>query len=291
MEQKVYTFEEPYTPNRKVTNFKPIQYVINHESGCWEVYGRAQEANGYYLITRQSKQIYLHRYIYELTCGTIPEGLIVRHKCRNSTCINPEHLELGTQSDIMRNIMKLGQSSTPKGKECWKAKLTENQVKEIFLSAEPQEILAERFGVTRTTISEIQTGKTWRHVTANLTPPVRPKQQIKLTTNQIIEIFLAEGTLKEIAQRFGISPYTVYEIKKGRMHANVTAGLTPPPNHKKGTWKLDDETVKAIFLAEGTDSEIAERFGVSRTLVNKIKNGKVHANITAPLLNQNNRST
>ncbi len=48
----------------------------------------------------------LHRKSYEVFVGPIPDDLIVRHKCDNTICCNPEHLELGTKKDNRRDFMQ-----------------------------------------------------------------------------------------------------------------------------------------------------------------------------------------
>lgn len=71
------------------------------DRGCWEWAGTRLPA-GYGLITAQKhgyKDALTHRVSYAHFNRPIPDGLLVRHKCDNPPCINPEHLELGTYSD------------------------------------------------------------------------------------------------------------------------------------------------------------------------------------------------
>lgn len=42
---------------------------------------------------------YTHRVAYELWVGKIPAGLYIDHRCRNTRCINPKHLEPVTASE------------------------------------------------------------------------------------------------------------------------------------------------------------------------------------------------
>ena len=47
-----------------------------------------------------------HRVSYFLRNGDIPDGMVIRHKCDNKICTNPEHLEIGTPSDNAKDFQK-----------------------------------------------------------------------------------------------------------------------------------------------------------------------------------------
>lgn len=81
------------------------------EKGCWLWRGIIEVASGYGAIHDQSgKKHVAHRASYEAWVGPIPEGNIVRHKCDVRSCMNPDHLEVGTQADNMRDMSIRGRS-------------------------------------------------------------------------------------------------------------------------------------------------------------------------------------
>lgn len=75
--------------------------IIDPISSCWEWQGAY--ARGYGEIKGRAKKFTgegsVHRASFVVYNGEIPEGYLVRHRCNNAKCCNPEHLELGTHSD------------------------------------------------------------------------------------------------------------------------------------------------------------------------------------------------
>jgi len=104
-----------------------------------------------------------HRAVYQEAHGELPRDMVVLHTCDNRRCINLEHLVAGTQSENVRDMLAKGRDNyvNPRGERHGQSKLTANQVAEIKESEETQRALALRYGVARTTISAIKTGRSW----------------------------------------------------------------------------------------------------------------------------------
>lgn len=99
----------------------------------------------------------------------IPRGMCVLHKCDNPICVNPSHLFLGTHNDNMQDKVRKGRAAggANKGEINPLSKLTDAKVVEILklLKAKvPRTVICQQFNVSRGTIDQIATGRTWRHV-------------------------------------------------------------------------------------------------------------------------------
>jgi hypothetical protein len=86
----------------------PDRYVICGVTGCWNWTGALNE-DGYGQETVKASHtksglssVKAHRMMYQKKYGPIPAGLVLDHKCRNTKCVNPDHLEPVTNAENVR---------------------------------------------------------------------------------------------------------------------------------------------------------------------------------------------
>lgn len=63
---------------------------------CWIWHGCRDKKKGVFVygrVTVDGRCTYLHRVVYELLVGPIPDGLHIDHLCRQPACCAPYHLE------------------------------------------------------------------------------------------------------------------------------------------------------------------------------------------------------
>ena len=104
--------------------------IIDEGRGCW-LWRKARDKDGYGLIKIKNVMCRVHIVSYETFVGKVPEGLIVRHKCDNPPCFNPEHLETGTQKDNRRDAFERGRITADMMKEWFKKRVPRKRKGEI----------------------------------------------------------------------------------------------------------------------------------------------------------------
>lgn len=137
---------------------------IRSPDECWEWTG-CLVGKGYGGFGVKRKTVRAHRQSWILTHGEIPDGLQVLHKCDNHTCVNPNHLFLGTNSDNMADKVSKGRQT--RGESIKKAKLTAAQIVQIrhyHKCGNSHGTIARLFDVDKVTISNVVNHKTWNHV-------------------------------------------------------------------------------------------------------------------------------
>lgn len=140
-------------------------------SGCFLWTGPVQDT-GYPKITVNYRTRRATRVSYEVHKGPIPEGMCVCHKCDVKSCINPDHLFLGTHQDNMDDMVAKGRSRDRRGERSPLAKMTDEQILLIRADIRSNRAIAAAFGLRKSTISDIKRGRTWRH----LLPPAGEQQ-------------------------------------------------------------------------------------------------------------------
>jgi len=153
---------------------------VDLNSGCW-LWSRAARS-GYGCTEVRGKKVYVHRLMYSLHKGDIPEGMFVCHTCDTPSCVNPAHLWLGTPAQNRADMVAKGRwkgrgygrsaaeirqttgCQGAKGSAHYKAKITDADVRAIRASDLTNAELAERFGCHQSNICNIRRGRTWRNI-------------------------------------------------------------------------------------------------------------------------------
>lgn len=143
------------------TRFVALIELIPFHS-CWEWLGYI-EGGGYGTFREGLRKTRAHIFSYKLYNGDIPNGLNVCHSCDNPSCVNPNHLWLGTSKQNAEDCVRKGRR--PRGERHHKACLSYKDVASIKQEWKDkhtnQRIMAERYGVSKSTINAVLTGQNW----------------------------------------------------------------------------------------------------------------------------------
>jgi hypothetical protein len=223
------------------------RFEIDKNTGCWNWKGTIGPS-GYgviggkidgYLYSPAGQNILAHRASWILHFGPIPvienaghHGTVVRHKCDNRKCVNPDHLEIGTQADNVKDMDNRGGANRiglfPKRGE-WhhNAVLNAAQAEYIISSTKTNGELAEEIGVSKDTIRRARCGKTGytdaetskrlrelAKTRNGLSMPGVKNPRAKLTTQQVEYIRASKLSTYKIAVELGIHQTTAARARR-----------------------------------------------------------------------------
>lgn len=108
------------------------------------------------------------RVAYMIAHGEIDDDLLCCHTCDNPSCVNPDHLFLGTANDNLQDMIRKGRAVlSTKGERHGRAKLTESDVLEIrrlHASGVSQRSLSRKYKMSVASINMIVHRKHWTHI-------------------------------------------------------------------------------------------------------------------------------
>jgi hypothetical protein len=186
---------------------------VNHEGlNCLKYPFHIDPKVGYALFSVDGEFQYAHRWMCAQKNGPPPsEKSEAAHTCGNAHmgCINPNHLVWKDRKGNAEDRLRHGNYSNMKGRR--RFRLTPDDVATIraLKGIESQYVLAERFGVSRCSISSIHTGLMYSS-----------QKQTALRAEQVQSILSAKGSrpAKELAAENGVHYGTIYRIWNSQSH-------------------------------------------------------------------------
>lgn len=166
--------KRPFSRHSDVTNSlqTSFEYYVAPDpvSGCWLWTGPTfKKRGGYGCFTCRPHGVVqgrAHRVAWAIYRHPISPKEHVLHKCDNPLCVNPDHLFLGDQNTNMQDKVAKGRQT--RGETHGVRKLTENEAISIRNDQRLYTEIAEDFGISVPTVSDIKRARSWQH----LGPPV-----------------------------------------------------------------------------------------------------------------------
>ncbi len=154
------------TYGKKQTSYQIMlsALAIHGESDECLIWEGCKTKAGYGITHIEGRQRYVHRLTYDMN-NEAPAGLLeVCHKCDTPSCFNPRHLFSGTHLKNMQDAAE--KDRWKRGEDHFAAVLTDDIVREIRRIHEEGKLksIAERFGISITTVSEVLSSHCWSHV-------------------------------------------------------------------------------------------------------------------------------
>jgi hypothetical protein len=191
--------------------------TVDPATGCWN-WTRGVNADGYGNgVYVDGKQMRSHRVAFLVSTGSLPApGLLIRHLCSNPRCCRPDHLAAGTPWENSQDTLAAGRHSN--GAKSYRQKKASALA--IRTAEGPYASIAERLGVSLSTVSRTRAGRTW----SSLPGAEGPRKALgprKLTEDDVRAIRSCDASNNELATRFGVTAPNIWAIRENRTWKHV----------------------------------------------------------------------
>jgi len=133
---------------------------VDRTGSCWLWKGyKLKKGYGQFRINDKAKRA--HRVSFSLMKGEIPDGLCVLHHCDNPSCVNPDHLYLGTEKDNARDRDLRHRRKSTRGVLHGRAKINWQDVEIMRQSSKPHSYFAKKYNLDASHIGKIRKNKYW----------------------------------------------------------------------------------------------------------------------------------
>ena len=101
-----------------------------------------------------------HRIAWVIARGDLAPSVLVLHRCDNPSCVNADHMFLGSQQENMDDMMSKGRHSWRNGQPWQKLNVHDvERIREMRKAGHTQQAVADQLGISRPLISMIEHGK------------------------------------------------------------------------------------------------------------------------------------
>lgn len=196
-------------------------------SGCWEWTG-CRDGDGYGSFKGDVRGIpyqRAHRFSYALHKGDVPKGMHVCHTCDNPSCVNPDHLWIGTNRENMHDKIAKNRHNIRKGEDNAHAKITQEQAQQILVDPRPYTLIAAEYGLMPSTIGSIKNRASWTMLEGEAVKPARhsPRRgkSKNFTPEDILAIRASSEKGNDLARKYNVTAATICDIQKRRSWRHI----------------------------------------------------------------------